>query len=91
MPWASMVVETTMPTHKALIHIAADHGISGVAPPELPAGDHEAIITIVDRPTRRVADLPIHHGRWDDKISLRREDMYADDGRRRLSSSTPMS
>ena len=26
-------------------------------------------------------DFPVHDGPWDDSISLRREDMYGDDGR----------
>jgi len=35
------------------------------------------------RPEKRisVADLPIHDAPWDSSISLRREDMYGDDGR----------
>jgi hypothetical protein len=34
-------------------------------------------------PTKKfsVGDLPSHDLPWDDSISLRREDMYGDDGR----------
>jgi len=68
------------------IHVAADHTISGIAPAELPAGEHEVIVSLgpaVTPPTKpfRMADFPVDNGPWDDSISLRREDMYGDDGR----------
>jgi hypothetical protein len=49
----------------------------------LPQGEYAAVITLTEPPARRrsVLDLPVHHGPWDDSISLRREDMYGDDGR----------
>ena len=50
----------------------------------LPAGEYEAAITApatTPKPRRSVLDLPVHHGPWDDSLSLRREDMYGDDGR----------
>ena len=48
----------------------------------LPQGEYMAIITMKEPPARRsVLDLPVHHGPWNDSISLRREDMYGDDGR----------
>ena len=71
-----------MPTLKAHIHVADDHTISGIAPADLPAGDHDALITVARRPRRRVADLPAHPGPWGiDGISLHRADMYDDSGR----------
>ena len=51
---------------------------------ELPPGEHEAVIVVEsNRPKRpfRIEDFPIDNGPWDDTISLRREDMYGDDGR----------
>jgi hypothetical protein len=71
---------------KLRIQVAADHTISGIAPPDLPAGEHEVLITaapVATPPTKpfRMADFPVDHGPWDDSISLRREDMYGDDGR----------
>jgi hypothetical protein len=68
------------------IHVADDHTISGIAPAELPTGEHEVIVNVgpvATPPTKpfRMADFPIDHGPWDDSISLRREDMYGDDGR----------
>jgi hypothetical protein len=66
------------------IKVGPDHTISGVAPPDVPPGEHVATITITKRPIprkpSRVADLRVHDIPWDGSISLRREDMY-DDGR----------
>ena len=69
---------------RARIRIGSDHRISGLAPPEVPPGEHEVTISL--RPIRkrknfRLADLPMHQTPWDGSISLRREDMYGDDGR----------
>jgi hypothetical protein len=70
------------------IRVGRDHRISGVAPPDVPPGEHEATINLAPLPPRRlptqkfnVEDLPKHDLGWDDSISLRREDMYGDDGR----------
>jgi hypothetical protein len=70
------------------IRVGSDHRISGVAPPDVPPGEHEVTITLVSSPpgkpptkTFRIEDLPKHDTPWDDSISLRREDMYGDDGR----------
>ncbi len=65
--------------------VAPDGTISAAAP--IPAGEHPATITIADAPLRRpgkpftMENFPIHDGPWDDSISLRREDMYGDNGR----------
>lgn len=71
-----------------LIRVDPDHRISGVAPPDVPPGEHEATITLAPVPPRQlptkkfnVDDLPKHDLAWDDSISLRREDLYGDDGR----------
>jgi len=63
------------------LHVAPDGAISIAE--TLPAGDYTATITLPEtsRPRRSVLDLPVHHGPWDDSLSLRREDMYGDDGR----------
>jgi hypothetical protein len=70
------------------IHVGPDHSITGVAPPDVPPGEHEVTITLVpsstqEMPTKRFSlkDFPSHDLPWDDSISLRREDMYGDDGR----------
>ena len=67
----------------ARIQVAEDGSITGQVPP----GEHVATITLMDAPLRRpgkpftMENFPIHDGPWDDSISLRREDMYGDDGR----------
>ena len=67
------------------IRVDPDHRISGTAPAAVPAGEHEATITVAppraDGNRSRVADLPTHDLPWDGSIPLRREDMYGDDGR----------
>ena len=73
----------------ARITVAADGTISGHAPGQVPAGEHEARITVADRSARQlpnepfgVNDLPTHDlGPWPSGLSLRREDLYGDDGR----------
>ena len=78
--------EPVMNTIRMRIQVTADHTISGVAPPELPAGEHEVLVSAGPVPTPpskrfRIAEFPVDHGQWDDSISLRREDMYGGDGR----------
>ena len=71
------------------IRVDPDHRISGVAPPEVPPGEHEVTITLVPAPVReaqtkkfRIEDLPKHDlGPWPERLSLRREDIYDEDGR----------
>jgi hypothetical protein len=73
----------------ARIIVARDGTISGRAPGQVPAGEHEASITVTDRPLRQVPseafdvdDLPTHDlGPWPAALSLRREDLYGDEGR----------
>jgi hypothetical protein len=74
---------------RARIRVNADHSISGVAPPEVPPGEHEVTIVVAMKPVRQVAPkqfdvdrLPVVDlGPWPEGISLRREDLYGDDGR----------
>ncbi len=66
---------------KTLVDVTEDHRISGIVPAGIPAGKHEAIITLVPPPRARIADLPVHPSGWEDRLSLRREDLYGDAGR----------
>ena len=74
---------------KARISVADDHSISGIAPSDVPPGEHEVAFTVTSVVTPqseipkffRAADLPVHDLPWDGSVSLRREDMYGDDGR----------
>lgn len=71
------------------IKVAEDGTISGRVPSRLPAGEHEARIVLGEAPVRRkpakrfdVSRLPrVHLGPWPQGMSLRREDIYGDDGR----------
>lgn len=73
---------------RARIRVNPDHSISGTAPPEVPPGEHEVTISMTP-PLRQQAKkpfdinaLPIHDlGPWPEGLSLRREDMYDEDGR----------
>jgi len=73
----------------ARITVAADGTISGRAPGQVPAGEHEASIMVADGPARQVPSetfdvnaLPTRNlGPWPAGLSLRREDLYGDDGR----------
>ena len=71
---------------KARISVADDHSISGTAPEGVPPGEHEVAIAVAvaTEPAPkffRAADLPVHDMPWDGSVSIRREDMYGDDGR----------
>ncbi len=69
------------------ITVSPDGAISTATP--LPAGEYTASITVHDQPARQlpilpfdVDALPVHDlGPWPEGLSLRREDMYGDDGR----------
>ena len=61
------------------IRVGSDHRISGVAPPDVPPGEHEVTITLPPSPARetpakkfRIEDLPKHDlGPWPEGLSLR--------------------
>jgi hypothetical protein len=69
--------------------VGADHRISGTAPAAVPPGEHEVTITVPPALTRQcpsepfdVDALPTHDlGPWPQGLSLRRENMYDEDGR----------
>jgi hypothetical protein len=69
--------------------VGPDHRISGTAPAAVPPGEHEVTITVTLALTRqRVGEpfdidaLPTHDlGPWPEGLSLRREDIYDEDGR----------
>lgn len=71
------------------IRVAEDSTFSGQAPAgQVPPGEHEVAITVATTATLKrpgkpftMENFPIDDGPWDDSISLRREDVYGDDGR----------
>jgi hypothetical protein len=75
-----------MGTIRLRIQVATDHTISGTAPAELPPGEHEVTLVAGPQATApikpfRLADMPLCDRPWDNSVSLRREDLYGDDGR----------
>jgi hypothetical protein len=73
----------------ARITVAADGTISGQAPGQVPAGEHDARITVADGPARQQPNEPFNLdalptrdlGPWPAGLSLRRKDLYGDEGR----------
>jgi hypothetical protein len=69
--------------------VGPDRRISGTAPAAVPPGEHEITITLAPLPTRERPEepfdddaLPTHDlGPWPEGLSLRREDIYDEDGR----------
>jgi hypothetical protein len=71
--------------------VTADGKITLQLPPDIPAGEHQVVLVIDEQPAaakpekkkeRPPLDFPvISVGTWPADLSLRREDMYDDDGR----------
>ena len=67
--------------------VSRDGTVSAATP--LPAGEYVARITVDDQPARQLPTHPFDDeplptldlGPWPEGLSLRREDMYGDDGR----------
>jgi len=74
---------------RARIMVAPDHRITGMAPDAVPPGEHEVTVTVALAPARQsarrpfdVAALPVVDlGPWPEGVTLRREEIYGDDGR----------
>lgn len=74
-----------MATVLVRLHVDEQGRVTGQVAPALPPGDYTASIVL---PTERQAeappelDWPVHDsGPWPADLSLRREDLYGDDGR----------
>ena len=71
------------------IRVNPDRSITGTAPPDVPPGEHEVTISVRPAPGRRLPKKPfdidalpsVDLGPWPEGLSLRREDLYDDDGR----------
>ena len=75
-----------MRTIETTATITAEGTLIVQVPPDIPPGPHHIVVWIDDPPgrpdTRARHDFPvIHVGAWPADLSLRREDMYDDDGR----------
>ena len=74
-----------MTTIRTRATVGEDGKLEAMLSGELPPGEHDVVITVEEAPAPkrkfRIEDFPINDTPWDDLISLRREDMYGDDGR----------
>jgi hypothetical protein len=72
-----------MPVVHTKIRVAEDGSISGKAPREVPPGEYQAPIAVPEQKRKRKRlDLPLHDsGPWPEGFSVRREEIYGDDGR----------
>jgi hypothetical protein len=73
---------------KARAKIDADGRITleACAPPDVLPGEHEVTVIIEDDPAAKKTTKPLkfpvdNYGPWPKGLSLRREDLYDDDGR----------
>ena len=86
---AANVSHDPMNEIRTRVVIGPDYRISGTAPAEVPAGEHEVTITLSTPSVQEQAtkpfdptELPRHDlGQWPNGLSLRREHIYGDDGR----------
>jgi hypothetical protein len=73
-----------MPVVEAKIRVAEDGSITGRAPVDVPPGEHTVRIAVPDRKPERATpwQLPVDDcGPWPDDLTLRREQIYDEDGR----------
>jgi len=67
------------------IQVGPDHTITGIAPRGVPRDEQVATFSLNESPPpekrSRDADLQVYDTPWGGSISLRRENMYGDDGR----------
>ena len=66
--------------------VASDGTLTVRLPPDIRPGEHRVVLVIDEQPEAkpepRSPDMPVLHvGTWPAQLSLRREDLYGDDGR----------
>lgn len=66
--------------------ITPDGTLTARVPSDIPPGEHRVVLVIEEAPAARpksaLTEFPvIHVGKWPEGLSLRREDIYGDDGR----------
>lgn len=71
-----------MKTVKLEVDIPPSRELRLVLPDDVPAGPSTVTLLIDTASERLPRDLPAHDfGPWPEQLSLRREDLYGDDGR----------
>lgn len=73
-----------MRTIETIATVTAEHTLTIQLPPDIPPGDCRVVVVIENgkQTTGFTANWPVHDvGPWPEDLSLRREEMYGDDGR----------
>jgi hypothetical protein len=75
-----------MRTIETTATVTADGTLTVEVPPDIPPGRHHIVMLIDEQPAPPAVpppcDVPVLHvGAWPAALSLRREDLYGDDGR----------
>jgi hypothetical protein len=75
-----------MKTIETTASVTADHRLIVHVPADIPPGEHRVVVTFADQPALQAGasgwQFPvIDVGPWPEDLSLRREDMYGDNGR----------
>lgn len=75
-----------MKTLQTIVKINTDGKLTLDIPVDMPAGEYQVVLVIEESHTPLVKsslrDFPVHNlGSWNSDFSLRREDMYGDNGR----------
>ncbi|HUS17092.1 MAG TPA: hypothetical protein VM536_19000 [Chloroflexia bacterium] len=81
-----------MKTIATVVTVSPDGALSGHVPPGIPPGEHQVLLVLDAAPTTAsppqspgphlLLDFPVDDvGPWPADLSLRREDLYDDDGR----------
>ena len=72
------------PVIRTKVRVADDGSITGHVPGNVPPGEHAAAITVAEPAGEQAAswDLPVDDcGPWPSGVTLRREEIYGEDGR----------
>ncbi len=75
-----------MKTIETTATVADNGSLTLQMPPEIVPGKHKVVVVVdeetVEAKKQRSLEIPvIHLGKWPENLSLRREDLYGDDGR----------
>jgi len=75
-----------MKTIETQAMVSDDGTLTAKVPPDIKPGEHHTVILIDESQKTDTRRLPLqfpvdHYGAWPQNVSLRREDIYGDDGR----------
>ncbi len=75
-----------MKTIETIATVTEDNKLIADVTPDISPGEHRVVLVIEENSTSKKSRPPLsfpvdHYGPWPADLSLRREDMYGDDGR----------